>query len=119
MIARQICWVVLMSKNNKKPAPEECSNPEPHRMYNISETVRELGVCRQVVSGLIERAGLPARRLPSINGTRPMTRIDPEDLRKWSASFKEVTKPFSQRDQKKNMKPKSKRATTERKRNWF
>ena len=108
-----------MSKNKKKVVSEECSNPEPHRMYSITETARRLGVCRQVVSGLIERAGLPAYRLPSINGNRPMTRIDPEDLRNWSANFRETTKSFSQRDQGKNVKPKSKRAPSTKKRKWF
>ena len=108
-----------MSKNKKKATPEECSNPDPHRMYSIAEIARKLGVCRQVVSGLIDKAGLPARRLPSINGSRPMTRIDPEDFRIWSANLKEITKSFSQQDQGKNLKPKSKRAPSETKRKWF
>ena len=109
-----------MAIDNKSDTPDECSsNAEPHRMYSIAETARRLGVCRQIVSGLIERAGLPAHRLPSINGSRPMTRIDPEDLRNWSANFKEITKSFSQQAKANYAKPRSKRAPAEKKRKWF
>ncbi len=56
-------------------------------MLDVDAVADLYGVSRSTVYRWIKTEGLPAYRLPSGRGSRPITRIDPDKLNEWRDSY--------------------------------